>query len=177
MTEGTIGNCWARWSQRSLLVLWFRESMAHLSKLKFIYRGSCQLSGSGPCSWVVGVEGRRFFSKKGSIVILSFHNRLDLTQASTILGNLLNTLKLNVKQMLLQSYIGLVFSLSYQENNPRRKFSLCNSIDWGDKSLISYEVTTESDMNYSLKFNAMCFLRKSQNCWEKPLTHLENSMS
>lgn len=106
-------------------------------------------------------DGRQ---KKGSIVILSFHNRLDLTQASTILGNLLNTLELNVNKMLLQAHFDLVFSFSFQatrKTTQGESFFTAGSVDWDDKTLKSYKETTESDMSYSLEFNAIWFLRKS----------------
>lgn len=111
-----------------------------------------------------GMVGRRLFFRKGSIVILSFHNRLDLTQASTIHGNLLNTLELNVKKMLLQAHFDLVFSFSFQATRKTiqgESFFTASSVDWVDKTLKSYKVTTESDMSYSLEFNAIWFLRKS----------------
>lgn len=167
-----VGNCWARWSQRSLLVIWFCEYMAHLGqdgiylwrKLSALSILTLRLSG--------GLLGRRLFLKKGSIVILSFHNRLDLPQASTIHGNLLNTLELNVKKMLLQVHFDLVFSFSFQANRKTTQgescvffflcffFFLVSSVDWGDKTLKSYKATTEPDRSYSLELNIIWFLRK-----------------
>lgn len=101
------------------------------------------------------MEDRKYCSKKGLIVILSFHNWLDLTLTTSIHENLFNTLGLNVKQMLLQVHFDLFFQFSsYQGNNPG-SFLSKGSVVWGDKTLISYKVTTESDISYNLEFNAM----------------------
>lgn len=127
-----------------------------------------------------GMEGRRFCSKKRSIVILSFHNRLDLTQASTILGNLFNTLELNVKQMLLQAHFDLVFSFSFQATRKRTQgesFLSIGSVDWGGKNLESYNVTTEFDRSSKPGTQGLLFLRKSQHCWVKTLDSSEAKVS
>lgn len=116
------------------------------------------------------MEGKRFCSKKGLIVILSFHNWLELTHARIILGNLFNTLELNVKQVFLQAHFDLVFSFSFQATRKKTQeasFLSVGSVDWDDKTLVSYKVTAKSDMRYSLEFNTMWFLRISQNCWAK----------
>lgn len=125
-----------------------------------------------------GMVGRRFFFKKESIVILSFHNRLDLTQASTVLGNLLSALELNVKKMLLQAHFDLVFYFSFQatrKTTQGESFFTAGSVDWDDKTLKSYKATTESDMSYSLEFNG--FSGNLKIVGQKLLTHLENKVS
>ena len=65
-----------------------------------------------------------------------------------------------MKQMLLQAHFYTVLSFSLQatrKTTQGESFLSVGSVDWGDKNLISYKVTTESDMSYRPRIQCHLF--------------------